>query len=508
MAKSRSSALRVALFVIVVVVIGAFVGLLQSAPTTTSQLAPIDTTTHLGSGLNANSTLAQQSFGGWFTQSAGGAQTELLDSAGYVSSFETSVQSQDIFVEGRYTPICIAGFNVAQIVVQSYHFKIFFSNDGSTWTEMKSLDSTTYTGPGYGCAQNIALGAYKFHFNGQVSGYVRAELWGNVVVRECLLWCFDLGSTGDVQLVTDQAYIMQQAGQIIAPPDNTVFHVGDTITFQVQLGTTCPIDQFGNLITKDGSGNPVPGWLFVIISNTQPQGQVTQLGCGVGPTQPLTVVTVTYVVQPGDFVASQDCGKVFVKAQLWTQYLLKDTISTKTIPLGANQPNPPTVSVSKTTVTEGDSITVTITPPSNVTNPIYTISGKYSDGTLVAGLNFDSTKQSSFTVQVPKPGTITISVNVEQAGQCISSNPASVTVIVQSATGPDCQTNPTDPACRTPPPKFGIWIILLIVGIVSLAAAALLPKDMKAFQVKPFFRVILAILGVMALGLAYLIYPG
>ena len=60
-------------------------------------------------------------------------------------------------------------------------------------------------------------------------------------------------------------------------------------------------------------------------------------------------------------------------------------------------------------------------------------------------------------------------------------------------------------SCSTNPPNL-YWLVLLIAGIVALAAAAFLPTDMKAFKFKPFARVIVAIAGIMLIGIGYLVF--
>lgn len=60
-------------------------------------------------------------------------------------------------------------------------------------------------------------------------------------------------------------------------------------------------------------------------------------------------------------------------------------------------------------------------------------------------------------------------------------------------------------SCSTSPPNM-IWLAFLIVGIVALSAAAFLPTDLKVFKLKPFARVILAIAGIMVIGIGWLVF--
>lgn len=449
MASSETSSQRVGAAVLVAVIVIALVlvslGILPLSLTGTIQ---IDTSTHLetANGLGALS-------GAYPTSGH-----DLLDSAGYMSSFREGGQSEKVNAEFYWLGNCIVPGDVQVTSLDQYQFRVYLSTDDNNYQEVQGLDSTI---------QSVAAGThctlepssnYQFTFNQPTNGFVKVALWG--VMRSV-----DPSVKGGWnELMYDKAYISTQTGTFTAPKAGQVFHVGDTVHVTAQIGQECGLTVDGAVDTSQ------PGWLMVLTSGANPTGLTHDWGCGPAPWQPVQTVSFDYVVQPTDFQgpgANGACGSNEITLQLFTRFLQKDLVTTLTIPIGAVQPAAPKISADKTQVTEGDSVTLTITPssPAAAGSVYYVLQLRYSDGTIIP--TPDQLNETSYTFQVPKPGTITATVNA--VVDCIASNPASTTIYAKSSTSPNCETDPT--ACTVPLPWVFILAAIAIAVLVALAMA-------------------------------------
>ncbi len=112
---------------------------------------------------------------------------------------------------------------------------------------------------------------------------------------------------------------------------------------------------------------------------------------------------------------------------------------------------------------------------------------------------------TSYSFTAAQSGFVTVAITAYTVNN-VPSGTSNTKIQVDHQYANTCSNNAA--FCSQNPPGGYIWIILLAIGVIALAAAAFLPTDMKAFRLKPFARVILAIAGFMALGFAYLVYPG
>lgn len=377
-----------------------------------------------------------------------GLGDEMLSSTGYVASFRTSGQSELIQAQGVFLPACslVSGFWVIATQPAAHQYVVYFSNGGA-WQEVKR--SQLYGIPAAQCGNLGHYESYEFTLTGPRNGGIRVELWSKFITG---------GVTSDLLiLMSDQAYISDQFGEITSPAEGALYEVGQTINFQMRFAQDCSLDEYGKV---DGDS---AGWLFLL---TKWDGNILiekDLGCG---SRNLQTASVPYAVKAADFGGE---GKNFLTAELFTRIFQKDSRAARTIDLLSLAPAAPTVTVDDTQVVEGDQFTVTVTPAAGTTGSIkYSVTVQYADGFLV-DRQID-VAQNTFTFTAPKAGTITVTASVTADGR--PSQPATLKVIAASKDDPDCAETNT---CTDDGFDIPLWVWFLVVGILLILGGVFLP---------------------------------
>lgn len=523
MARRRSSATRSALFLIVIVLLSVFVA---------SQLGQVNVPLFQSAPLNLNvntATQTQPQFGYWAGSGwCGGGQNpsvtgentatyttgwpnigEVFDGPQYFISWDPNGGvSEKINVAANIFPChtsdSVPVFGPGTITAMRYLFEI--TTDGTNWQPFLNAGPS---GPAQGFIQasvNFPMqyfaGAVSNNFQGQtfkilgnqyqtVAGGPMIGIQDGAALRVSVQFQDPTHNGNDYNWYTiAQDIAVLRSGLVNEYWSQTLYHVNDTAQLYWQVPTvTLSGGQTGYYltITNDNTGQAISGFSYMPIT--------TAFG------------SVSFKITPDMFVS----GGV----NQFHAIISSAILNAKSVPVSVrfsmtNGPVITGVQFNQAYYHQGDLVVVSWTakPDPATSLPIL----KYRVEADIMGFQ-------ALAPQFVGNGTTQVSFNAASTG------PLDVFITAYDQYGPGavydarstignptdfCRIYPTAPQCQGGggggPPVNLYWLAFLVAGIVALAAAAFLPTDMKAFKVKPFARVILAIAGIMSIGIAYLVF--
>lgn len=502
MAKRRSSATRLALFLIVVIVLSIFlanqVGLLTSGPLAASA----DTTTHSYDYYGA--------YGGGATgnclpsDAACSPNGNFLDADAYVASYTPNQIGQRSTAIGALLlkDECQAPFGSACVAIEV--------------TEIQIQLAISYPG-----GSNIIVGNYTNAPNKQVvdlgKWYQEINTYWDIVapdgktiipsgtiltavLRAHVVWVL-IGVLGPYNqdkgwgiVASDQANVITGIGTIgftnaHSDANGGMYYItGETASFTATVG----------YVSQPGS--TTAAWNVYIFSEAQNKVVF-------GPTS-ITQLTqsFSYKVQAADFSNASTNSELVLYLRNGVYGYAFQIPSVVRLEDVAHMPTCTQPTISPQSPQQGQTVTLSFscTPASTASiDQIKLIKIEYGWGTIETTVTLAGSA-TSFSFTASQSGYVYVAITAYTNGN-VPSGTQNLKIQIDHQVANTCSNGA--PSCSQNPGGF-IWIILLAIGVLSMAAAAFLPTDMKALKLKPFARVILAIVGFMALGFAYLVYPG